>query len=161
MTPRSKRVGFALSVAVAIVALLVLLSVCLRPPAGEGASGQEGVATLPSQESPGEGGEEGSSSSGQRLWDDAGDEGSVTRGYSSELDLVDEASRLLEGYEDEGSCLLREAGYLDLFGNVWSCTVQGPGWVEVCVVSQAEGTGSEVKVVRMGIEEWERSYGNE
>lgn len=80
------------------------------------------------------------------------------RSYDSELDLADEATRLLEEYQEKGSCLLMEAGYLDLLGNVWTCTVQGAGWVDVCVVSEAEGTGSTVRVIRMDVDEWRESY---
>lgn len=97
-------------------------------------------------------------SSGQ----DAGsseEEREPVRTYASEHGLREEAERLLSAYQRRGDCLLREAGYLDLLGRVWSCTVQGPGWVDVCFVSEDAGSGgSEVRVVRMGLEEWRRSY---
>ena len=51
--------------------------------------------------------------------------------------------------------LLRYAGYLDAFGNVWGCVVQGDGWVEVQVVKSVDGgTGSELSVVHMDAQSW-------
>ena len=55
----------------------------------------------------------------------------------------------------QGDCLLCEAGYLDLQGNVWGCVVQGDGWVEVQVVKSVDGgTGSELSVVHMDAQSW-------
>lgn len=66
-------------------------------------------------------------------------------------DVPTVACDLVAGYRDEGDCLLRHAGYLDLLGNVWGCVVQGPGWVDVCVVSQGENVSqSVVRVRRLG-----------
>lgn len=135
----------------------------------EGGSGEPGDASGEGSASSGTGSsasDEGSSdpvstSSGDVGGEAAASDGSEVRMYTSELDLVGEATRLLQGYREEGSCLLREAGYLDLFGNVWSCTVQGPGWVDVCVVSEGADGGSEVRVVRMDVDEWGRSYGGD
>ena len=65
----------------------------------------------------------------------------------------------MRAYRDQGDCLLRRAGYLDLLGDVWSCTVEGPGWVDVVLVRRAEGDrGSRVRVVRLALEEWEGAY---
>ncbi|MBM6988072.1 MAG: hypothetical protein I3I99_00485 [Olsenella umbonata] len=78
------------------------------------------------------------------------------RDYTSKASLQDTAAQLLEEYARVGKCVLVRAGYLDLLGNNWSCTVVGDGWVDTVVV---RGTGdsrkSEVKVVRMDAKEWE------
>lgn len=79
--------------------------------------------------------------------------------YTTARDVPEAASDLLERYRDEGDCLLRQAGYLDLLGNVWSCMTEGPGWVDVCVVVRSEsGEGCAVRVVRLDRKEWEESY---
>lgn len=97
----------------------------------------------------------------------SGDAGGGVTSYSSDRPLADEASRLLESYRSQDGCALREAGFLDLFGNTWTCTVQGPGWVDVCLVSGGadssggEQRGSDVRVVHMDTKEWEQAYGQE
>lgn len=79
---------------------------------------------------------------------------------TSDLGLEEESSGIVRAYRDQGDCLLRQAGYLDLLGDVWSCTVEGPGWVDVVLVRRAEGDrGSRVRVVRLALEEWEGAYG--
>lgn len=78
------------------------------------------------------------------------------RGYTSKASLQDTATRLLEEYARAGKCVLVRAGYLDLLGNNWSCTVVGDGWVDTVVVrGTRDSRGSEVKVVRMDAKEWE------
>lgn len=149
---------------VCLAALALVLLVVLRPR-GTGpdvASGPQdgGSASAPVDESAGDGAESGGSpTDGDPVEVVSSADGTGIRSYSSDLELEGEAERLLAAYEQQGSCLLREAGYLDLFGNVWSCTVQGPGWVDVCVVSGRDGDGSEVRVIRMDVGEWEASYG--
>lgn len=81
--------------------------------------------------------------------------------YETELELPEASQELVERYRDRGDCLMREAGYLDLLGDAWSCVVQGPDWVDVCVVSSAsENAGSVVRVQRLERPEddswWER-----
>lgn len=79
---------------------------------------------------------------------------SATRRVSP-LDMREEARSVLSSYQDERDCVLARAGYVDLMGRVWSCTVQGDGWVDVCVVrSGEEGGGSVVTTVRMRGDEW-------
>ncbi|MCI1666378.1 MAG: hypothetical protein LKI25_08495 [Atopobiaceae bacterium] len=60
-------------------------------------------------------------------------------------DVEQVAAGLLRGYRDgdEVTTLVR-AGYVDLLGRVWSCTVRGDGWVDTCVVqgSPASGAGA-------------------
>ena len=69
--------------------------------------------------------------------------------------LPEAAKDVLARYEAQGDCLLCEAGYLDLQGNVWGCVVQGDGWVEVQVVKSVDGgTGSELSVVHMDAQSW-------
>ena len=75
--------------------------------------------------------------------------GEVTT-YETQLDLPDASQELVERYRDRGDCLMRQAGYLDLLGDAWSCVVQGPNWVDVCVVSAAsDNAGSIVRVQRL------------
>ena len=75
--------------------------------------------------------------------------GEVTT-YETELELPDASQELVERYRDRGDCLLRQAGYLDLLGDAWSCVVQGPDWVDVCVVSAtSDDVGSVVRVQRL------------
>lgn len=144
-------------VAIALVVLLLVL-VCV----GSAIIGSGGGGTK------GESGEEGTSGPGasaaglpQAPGGAPGDGDTVTS-YSSERTLAEEASSLLESYEAQGECVLREAGFLDLFGNAWTCTVQGPDWVDVCLVSGSgdagESSGSDVRVVHMEAEEWRRAY---
>lgn len=74
---------------------------------------------------------------------------------TSERDLVAAARELLEEYQDEGDCLLRQAGYLDLLGKAWGCVVEGPGWVDLVVVREDSGGGSTQRVLRMRAGAWE------
>ena len=70
--------------------------------------------------------------------------------YETALELPDASQELVEQYRDRGDCLMCQAGYLDLFGDAWSCVVQGPDWVDVCVVSAAANdAGSVVRVQRL------------
>jgi hypothetical protein len=87
-----------------------------------------------------------------------GSVGDVTRWETAD-DVGAAASALLEGYRD-GSvpAVLVQAGYLDLLGNVWGCTVRGPAWVDVCLVAEA-AEGSSVRVLRMEVARWEELYG--
>lgn len=76
--------------------------------------------------------------------------------YEVAEDLPAASTQVLRDYQARGSCVLAQAGYLDLLGDVWSCTVVGGGWVEVVVVRSLEdGAGSEVKTIRMDASEWE------
>ena len=75
--------------------------------------------------------------------------------HDAEGDVAQAASAELERYKRRGDCVLCQAGYLDLLGGVWGCLVQGPGWVEMCVVEEHEGGAhSTVRTVRMEEEEW-------
>ncbi len=75
--------------------------------------------------------------------------------HDAEGNVVQAASAELERYRLRGDCVLCRAGYLDLLGDVWGCLVQGPGWVEMCVVEEHEdGIRSTVRTVRMEEEEW-------
>ena len=82
---------------------------------------------------------------------------SVSRTTTSEQvtgELADVATGELEAYEEQGNVVLARAGYLDLTGDVWSCTVLGPGWVDTCVVSEDEDSGGCTVVrVRMAPDE--------
>lgn len=61
--------------------------------------------------------------------------------------LQQTAQELVGEYRDYGLCLVCQAGYLDLLGNAWGCVMEGPGWVDVCLVT--EGTNRTSSVVRV------------
>lgn len=86
------------------------------------------------------------------------DAGGAIRRISSERSLEEEARELLVAYRDQGDCVLVRSGPIDLLGNAWSCVIQGPDWVDVCVVRRDKDlTASEVTICRMDIQEWEES----
>lgn len=70
-------------------------------------------------------------------------------GRLSELPAAEEAERVLDEYVARGDCVVARSGWLDLLGRTWGCVIQGEGWVDVCVVGEREGGGSEVGVMRM------------
>jgi hypothetical protein len=73
------------------------------------------------------------------------------------LPVPEAAQDVLMEYQARGNCLLCEAGYLDLQGNVWACVVQGDGWVEVQVVRSIEdGRASELTAIHMDAASWAR-----
>lgn len=81
--------------------------------------------------------------------------------WSTEGNVVEASKSLLEGYRSaEGPVVLARSGYLDLLSNVWSCVVQGAGWVDVCVVSNTSAGGAEVRVMRLEEARWEELYAN-
>lgn len=142
--------------AIVLVVLLLVLVCAASVIVGSGGGLGAGVGGgSPDAGLPGGGGSSGTAGG------EGGGEGVTS--YSSDRTLADEASSLLSSYEGREGCVLREAGFLDLFGNAWTCTVQGPGWVDVCLVSgtgTGEGrSGSDVRVVHMEADEWERAYG--
>ena len=68
----------------------------------------------------------------------------------SRIDRV--ASALVGVYRKTHVCLVREAGYLDLLGDVWGCVMEGPGWVDLCLVSASDDEqGSAVSVERTNV----------
>lgn len=73
--------------------------------------------------------------------------------YESELEVSEEASRLLEERHDRGDCVVVRSGFL-LTGRVWGCVLQGGDWAEILIVSEsaAEG-GCDVVISRMSAEE--------
>lgn len=74
--------------------------------------------------------------------------------YESELEVSEEASRLLEERRDRGDCVVVRSGFLDLTGRVWGCVLQGGDWVEILIVSgSAAGGGCDVVISRMSAEE--------
>ena len=97
--------------------------------------------------------DEGSRETQGALADLAPGVGDVSRRGSS-LPLVDEAAEVLRAYRAQGSCVLVQSGFLDLFGRVWSCTIVGDGWVEMQVLTE-RGEGTDVELVRMEAAQWE------
>lgn len=74
-------------------------------------------------------------------------------------DLPDAAAALLAEYGAEPGTLLARSGWLDLVGRVWGCVVMGPGWVDVCLLSDGQSDGrTRVKTLRMEVSEWRDSY---
>lgn len=80
------------------------------------------------------------------------------REYRRDADVASAACELVVRYRDEETCLVRSAGYLDLTGDAWGCVMEGPGWVDVCVVFGRDG-GSVVRCVRMEAKRWGEDYG--
>ena len=79
--------------------------------------------------------------------------------YSSHKGLQDTAYALLQRYRESKNCLLIRSGYLDLFGNTWSCTVSFGNAVEVCfVVEEQDSQECEVRMLRMEESQWEEVY---
>ena len=81
-------------------------------------------------------------------------------------DLPDAAAALLAEYGAEPGTLLARSGWLDLVGRVWGCVVMGPGWVDVCLLSDGQSDGqsdgwTRVKTLRMEVSEWRDSYAGE
>lgn len=67
--------------------------------------------------------------------------------YHSDSSLVEEATEVLEAYEEQGDCIVAKAGYLDFLGGTWGCVLQGTDWVDICVVSEDDdGEGCVVYV---------------
>lgn len=81
--------------------------------------------------------------------------------YETPLAVQEAAEEAVVRYRDRGDCVLAQAGYLDLFGGTWGCVVEGPGWVDVCVVARRQGEkASTVKTMRMEVADWEQVYGS-
>ena len=160
---RTKVVGFVVSAMIGVAALMgaMLCASDLQPddtdgvPIDESADDEQaGAASVPLEEDPSPTPTYSDSGGvgdvvGRQLDTLSRDQGSEVREerYPEEADVA--ARTVLGRYEADGTCLLASAGYLDLFGRVWGCVVEGPGWVDVCVVEEtAEGT-SVVRTVRM------------
>jgi len=84
--------------------------------------------------------------------------GAEVASYETQEDLVDTATDVVCRYRDEETCVVRSAGYLGLLGNTWSCIMEGPGWVDLCVVQQKEH-GCVVKTARLEANTWKEMYG--
>lgn len=80
--------------------------------------------------------------------------------YQTSEELPETASELVLRYRDQRDCMVRSAGYIDMLGNAWSCLMEGPGWVDLCVVLQGD-EGCSVQVIRMEVKDWEESYGHQ
>lgn len=83
----------------------------------------------------------------------AGEGGSHVLAHGSR-GVPEVAGALLGGYREQGCCVLVSAGYADLFGRVWTCVVQGDGWVDVCELSATADGGCREAVTRMEAREW-------
>lgn len=153
---RSRRIC---AVAVAGALAMGVAVACMQPqahnPPGQAEEETNGVAG----DEVGEGGERDGKDERGEGQDATGLEGSTpfdvrhsqagTYAYEVSEPLERAASLLVCQYRDLGTCLVLQAGYIDLLGNVWGCVVEGPGWVDVCVVSGGSGDGSIVRIERM------------
>lgn len=73
---------------------------------------------------------------------------------TSSRGVRDEAAAVLRERGEQGDCLVVRSGYLDLFGGVWGCVLQGGDWAEVCLVSEGvEGGGCSVTRWRMSVDD--------
>jgi hypothetical protein len=141
-----------LLVALAMALALMLLLSAAPPGAGRGGGGGAPGAGAATQPKSGVG---------------APEEGAGARAappiarYESAGPIQQAASALLEGYRDSGDAALAHAGYVDLLGRVWSCTVRGRSWVDVCFVRQLDDERSEVEVIRMDVDDWKDAYEGE
>lgn len=79
--------------------------------------------------------------------------------YELPLGVQEAAAQEVERYQGLDAAVLVRAGWLGLLGRTWGCVVAGPGWVDVCVVTQLDDGGSQVCVARMEASEWGQAYG--
>lgn len=69
--------------------------------------------------------------------------------------VPDEARELLRAYRLQHNCVLAQAGYIDLFGEVWGCVVQGEGWVDIGVVKARGQSDCELQITRLFVDAWQ------
>ena len=93
----------------------------------------------------------------QSDWPILGDDGNDVTTYETTDELPQTAKDLVCQYRDAMDCIVHSAGYMDVLGNAWSCIVEGPGWVDLCLVTE-RGGGCTVEVVRMEVTDWRESY---
>lgn len=91
---------------------------------------------------------------------EAGGSAVPRREWSVDEGVSRAAGDLLENYAARGDTTLAHAGWLDLLGSVWGCTVVGPGWVDLCFVERQGEDASRVSVLRMEVDQWREAYGN-
>lgn len=86
---------------------------------------------------------------GRQLDEMARDTGGSVQVTQTEEGLTDSAEQLILSYRDERTCLLRSAGFLDLRGHVWGCVIEGPGWVDICVLEEGQGMTCTKRVIHL------------
>lgn len=59
------------------------------------------------------------------------------------------AASLMKEYQDRSDCILLEARYLDLLGSIWGFSVEGQGWVDVCIMRDAGASSTAVEIVHL------------
>lgn len=161
---RCRRRGRAAVVGACAVVLAAMLagflakgaSIGVNPSCAEDSSSATGGAgAAPDAAQTGEWASEPPAGLGEAL---ASEEGTLSERVV-DADLPDAASGLLEEYEREPGTLLARSGWLDLAGRVWGCVVMGPGWVDVCLLSDGLADGQTcVKALRMEVSEWRDSH---
>ncbi len=69
--------------------------------------------------------------------------------YEVARPLKTAASDLMKEYQNRSDCVLLEARYLDLLGSVWGFSVEGQGWVDVCIMRDAGTRSTAVEIVHL------------
>ncbi|WP_301829862.1 hypothetical protein [uncultured Parolsenella sp.] len=126
-----------------------------------GGSGEPDAPGAPGADAPSEGTRAGDAPGGvDGLVAEAGGSAVPRREWSVDEGVSRAAGDLLENYAARGDTTLAHAGWLDLLGSVWGCTVVGPGWVDLCFVERQGEDASRVSVLRMEVDQWREAYGN-
>lgn len=126
-----------------------------RAGTSAGADGHgEDTPVLSGERADADGGSSGSEYPAQFGMEQVMQEFGSTTSWHVDRPLREACQEVLESYQEQGSCVLVRAGYLDLFGRVWCCTVMGDGWVDTCVVGEEE-KGCLVWRARMEVSEVE------
>lgn len=78
------------------------------------------------------------------------EEGGAVVAWSERSDVPELAATVLSAYRDGGTASLATSGYLDLKGNAWGAVARDSrGWVDIVLVSTADGETSEARVARL------------
>lgn len=131
------------------------------PAGGDSGGAADGEAGGSGADAPSEGTRAGDAPGGvDGLVAEAGGSAVPRREWSVDEGVSRAAGDLLENYAARGDTTLAHAGWLDLLGSVWGCTVVGPGWVDLCFVERQGEDASRVSVLRMEVDQWREAYGN-
>lgn len=82
----------------------------------------------------------------------AGASADSVESYEVDESLETAAAELMKDYQARQDCILLEARYIDLLGNVWGFSVEGAGWVDVCIMRDAGSDATSVEIVHMETE---------
>lgn len=76
----------------------------------------------------------------------------------STLGVSEAGAELLDSYEGRRDCVLVSWGYLDVWGDVWSCVVDGGDWADVCFLEASPGGGCDVRILHIDADDLERAW---